>query len=113
MAVYCHQCGNALPAYARFCSNCGQSIIAPQPMPGRPLMRPREGRQIAGVCIGLARANGWDVAVVRILSVIGLCVSGGVFGIAYLACWIGIPEEPLGLPSGTYPPSPGAYPPSI
>ena len=74
-------------------------------------MRPRDGRQIAGVCIALARANGWDVAVIRILAVVGLCVSGGVFGIAYLACWIGIPEEPLGLPGGTY--GGGAYPPGI
>ncbi len=112
MAVYCHQCGTGLPPTARFCSNCGSTIQAPQPIPGRPLMRPREGRQIAGVCIALARANGWDVAVVRILAVIGLCISGGFFGIAYLACWVGIPEEPLGLPgSSNYPP--GAYPPGI
>jgi phage shock protein PspC (stress-responsive transcriptional regulator) len=113
MAVYCHQCGTGLPPTARFCSNCGSAIHVPQPIPGRPLMRPREGRQIAGVCIALARANGWDVAVVRILAVIGLCISGGLFGVAYLACWIGIPEEPLMLPSSTYPPGGGGYPPSI
>ena len=76
-------------------------------------MRPRDGRQIAGVCIALARANGWDVAVVRILAVIGLCVSGGFFGVAYLACWIGIPEEPLGLPGSSYAQGGGAYPPGI
>jgi phage shock protein PspC (stress-responsive transcriptional regulator) len=35
-------------------------------MAGRPLVRPIAGRQIAGVCIGLAQANAWDVAVVRI-----------------------------------------------
>jgi phage shock protein C len=113
MAVYCHQCGNALPPTARFCSNCGTAVFVAQPMPGRPLMRPREGRQIAGVCIALARANGWDVAVVRILTVVGVCVSGGIFAVAYLAGWIGIPEEPLGLPGGTYPPGTGAYPPHI
>jgi len=77
MAVYCHQCGTGLPPTARFCSNCGSTVYVAQPMPGRPLMRPREGRQIAGVCLALARANGWDVAVVRILTVIGVCVSGG------------------------------------
>jgi phage shock protein PspC (stress-responsive transcriptional regulator) len=111
MAVYCHQCGTGLPPTARFCSNCGKAVHIPQPVPGRPLMRPREGRQIAGVCIAIARANGWDVSVVRILAVIGICVSGGVFGVAYLACWVGIPEEPLGLPGNTY--TPGAYPPGI
>jgi phage shock protein PspC (stress-responsive transcriptional regulator) len=113
MAVYCHQCGTGLPPTARFCSNCGSTVHVAQPMPGRPLLRPREGRQIAGVCLALARANGWDVAVVRILTVVGVCVSGGVFAIAYLAGWIGIPEEPFGLPASTYSPGTGGYPPHI
>ena len=111
MTFYCHQCGNALPPTARFCSSCGATVFAPQPMPGRPLIRPRVGRQIAGVCLALARANGWDVAVVRIITVIGFCCSGGVFGIAYLAGWIGIPEEPL--PAAYPPPGAGVYPPHI
>jgi phage shock protein PspC (stress-responsive transcriptional regulator) len=77
--------------------------VAP-PTSGRPLVRPQIGRQIAGVCVGLAQAYGWDVAVVRILAVIGLVFSGGMVGVAYLACWIGIPEEPMNIP-GTYPPN--------
>ena len=108
MAVFCHQCGTGLPPTARFCSNCGAVIPVTQPMAGRPLFRPRAGRQIAGVCLALAQANGWDVAVVRIVTVLGFCFSGGFVGIAYLAGWIGIPEEPMNLPgayhSGTYPP---------
>ena len=64
-----------------------------QPIPGRPLLRPRLGRQIGGVCLALAQANGWDVALVRILAVIGLFFSSGLIGMAYLAAWIGIPEE--------------------
>jgi phage shock protein C len=111
MAVYCHQCGTGLPPTARFCSSCGTAVHVPQPVPGRPLLRPREGRQIAGVCIALARANGWDVAVVRIVTILGVVITGGVFAIAYLAGWIGIPEEPLGLSGGAYPPGSGAYPP--
>jgi phage shock protein PspC (stress-responsive transcriptional regulator) len=62
------------------------------------------GRQIAGVCLGLAQANGWDVAVVRIVTVVGFFFSGGLVAIAYLAGWIGIPEEPIGIP-GAYPPN--------
>lgn len=93
MAVYCTQCGVAQPMGARFCAQCGAVIPVAQPVPGRPLQRPRLGRQVAGVCLALARANGWDVAVVRILAVLGLCFSVGFVGIAYLACWIGIPEE--------------------
>jgi phage shock protein C len=112
MAIYCHQCGSGLPSMSRFCSNCGAAIPPMQPMPGRPLMRPRVGRQIAGVCLALARANGWDVAVVRILTVLGCCLSGGFVGVAYLAGWVGIPEEPMELP-GAYPPGSGAYPPHL
>ena len=44
-------------------------------MPGRPLIRPRAGRQIGGVCLALAQANGWDVTVVRIIAVLGLFFS--------------------------------------
>ena len=73
-------------------------------MPGRPLVRPRIGRQVAGVCLALAQANGWDVAVIRIIAVLGFIFSGGFVGVAYLAGWIGIPEEPFPLP-GTYPPT--------
>jgi phage shock protein PspC (stress-responsive transcriptional regulator) len=68
-------------------------------------VRPLVGRQIAGVCIGLAQANGWDVTVVRILAVAGFFFSGGLVAVAYLAGWIGIPEEPMPLP--------GAYPPNV
>ena len=96
MAVYCTQCGVAQPMGARFCAQCGAVIPVAQPIPGRPLQRPLLGRQVAGVCLALARANGWDVAVVRIVAVLGLCFSAGLVGIAYLACWIGIPEEQVG-----------------
>lgn len=104
MALYCHRCGTGLPAGARFCSSCGTVVAASAPMPGRPLVRPRVGRQIAGVCLALAQAYGWDVPVVRILTVLGFFFSGGLVGVAYLAGWIGIPDEPLGAP-GAYPPN--------
>ena len=112
MAVYCNRCGTALPHTARFCSNCGATIAAAPQMRSRPLVRPIHGRAIAGVCIGMAQAYGWDVALVRIFTVIGFCFSGGLVAIAYLACWIGIPDEPISLP-GVYPPGTGAYPPGI
>lgn len=101
MTIYCSQCGAALPVAARYCSRCGVALPPMQPFAAQTLVRPRAGRQVAGVCIGLARAYGWDVAVVRVLAVIGLCFSGGIVGVAYLACWIGIPDEP--------PPAPGEY----
>jgi phage shock protein C len=105
MAVFCQRCGSGMPMTAHFCSHCGAAIpIAPH-MAGRPLIRPHIGRQIGGVCIAFAQANGWDVTLVRVLAVIGCLFSSGLVGIAYLAAWIGIPEET--------PPVPGAYPPGI
>ena len=58
-------------------------------MPGRPLYRPHQGRAIAGVCIALAQANGWDVAVVRILTILGFFFSGGGGneGDSYMPWW--------------------------
>jgi len=103
MAVFCQRCGTGLPMSARFCSSCGATVPTPHPMPGRPLIRPRMGRQIAGVCLALAQSNGWDVSVVRILAVVGFFVSSGLVGVAYVAAWIGIPEETPNLP-GMYPP---------
>ena len=103
MAIHCTQCGTALPAGARFCSTCGATIPAAAYSTGRPLVRPILGRRIAGVCLGLSQAYGWDLALVRVLTVVGLFCSGGLVFIAYLACWIGIPEEPI--------PAPDAYPP--
>jgi phage shock protein C len=105
MAVFCQKCGIGLPATARFCSGCGATVPPPPTMPSRPLVRPRVGRQIAGVCLALAQSNGWDVSAVRILTVIAFLFSSGLVGVAYLAAWIGIPDEAVNLP--------GAYPPRI
>ena len=98
MAVFCQRCGTELPPGVRFCSSCGAVIPVAPFVSGRPLFRPIVGRQIAGVCIGLAQAYGWDVALVRIFTVIGLFFSGGLVAVAYLACWVGIPEETMPLP---------------
>ena len=114
MPFFCQRCGSGLPPSARFCSNCGTVVSFAAHQPGRPLVRPIVGRQIAGVCLGVAQANGWDVTVVRVLTVIGCLLSSGLVGVAYLAGWIGIPEEQIQFP-GSYPPSaPGTtYPPSV
>ena len=109
MALFCHRCGTGLPASARFCSNCGSTVNVAPPLAGRPLVRPIVGRTIAGVCIGLAQANGWDVAIVRMIAVIGFFFSGGLVAVAYLAGWIGIPEETVPMPG--YPPTGPMYPP--
>jgi phage shock protein C len=104
MAVFCQRCGSGMPMTAHFCSHCGAGIPVSPHMAGRPLIRPHAGRQIGGVCIALAQANGWDVTLVRVLAVIGCLFSSGLVGIAYLAAWIGIPEETPPLPGAYHPP---------
>jgi len=104
MTAYCSSCGNALPPAARFCSACGTAVagfanagFSPTGFPAYVprLVRPLFGRQIAGVCAALARAYGWDIGLLR-----GLAVVAGIFlcpipEIAYVAFWIGLPEEPV------------------
>lgn len=104
MAMYCHRCGTELPPSARFCSSCG-TPVAGTPLAARAVQRPRQGRVIAGVCAGLARTYGWDINLVRVLAVVGALFSGGLVGVAYLAAWVGIPEEPVEIPA--------AYPPKV
>ena len=99
MASYCQHCGNAIFSGSNFCTRCGAAIPTQPFVPGRPLSRPIIGRRLAGVCIGLAQAYGWDLAMIRVLALIGLFCSGGLVAVAYIACWIGIPEEiPSSLP---------------
>ena len=99
--VYCNACGNALADQACFCSHCGRSVVPPH-APAR-LTRPRLGRKIGGVCIGLAEHLDLDTSLVRILWVFLTFASGFFPGlIAYVLAWIIIPEEPFLLPSPNY-----------
>ncbi len=75
----------------------GSENFAGYPYPPFPtrLVRPIFGRQFAGVCVGLARTYNWDVGLVRILTVLAGIFIFPVAEIAYIACWIGIPEEQI------------------
>ena len=65
------------------------------------LVRPRQGRVIAGVCAGFAQAYGWDPVIVRlVLCVIALCGAGTPI-LAYLIAWIVMPNAPYGYPQRT------------
>ncbi len=78
-----------------------------------PILRPRYDRKIAGVCAAFARAYGWDLTVVRLV-VFALAFFGGGGLLAYIICWIVIPEDPIAFPPYPpqgYPPA-GQYPPS-
>lgn len=111
MAIFCRNCGTNLVDGVNFCSSCGAPTgFAGAVPPGvvrvaGPLMRVREFRQIAGVCAGFARSYGWDLTLVRILTVVAAILIFPIPEIGYLICWIAMPEEPLSLPAGMpYPP---------
>ncbi|MGO4595849.1 PspC domain-containing protein [Leifsonia sp. 2TAF2] len=56
------------------------------------LLRPRDGRIIAGVCAGLAQRFGLKPWTVRILFLLSCLLPGPQF-IAYVVMWIIIPGE--------------------
>lgn len=59
---------------------------------GKKIMRPREGRKIAGVCQALANFFGLDVSLIRIVWLLTVLLAGTGL-LAYLICWLVIPEE--------------------
>ena len=56
------------------------------------LVRPREGRVIAGVCAGIADRFGLSRKTVRVLFVVSTILPGPQF-VVYLALWILIPSD--------------------
>jgi phage shock protein C len=62
------------------------------------LVRPQEGRMIAGVCAGFARRYGWDVVVVRLVLTVVVVFGCGTPLLAYLIAWIVMPNERYVLP---------------
>ncbi|MFU8870929.1 PspC domain-containing protein [Micromonospora sp. SL4-19] len=58
----------------------------------RKLVRPREGRMLAGVCAGLAQRFGLSVGLVRLLFLLSLLLPGSQL-IIYVILWILMPNE--------------------
>jgi phage shock protein C len=97
--MYCSNCGRQLEDEARYCSACGTARGATRPpsdggAEGKKLTRPREARRIAGVCAGVARYLDIDVTLVRILWVLAAVFPPLPGFVAYLVCWIVMPDDP-------------------
>src|ERR1700722_1704585 len=102
--MFCPSCGKPLDLNARFCSNCGARMtpVPPATMSQTSrLVRPRYPRLIAGVCAGFAEHYGWDLSVVRVVTVLLAILTSGIGFVAYLAAWIIIPEGAYTLPQTT------------
>ena len=68
------------------------------------LVRPRQGRVLAGVCAGLGRRFGISPGIARLLFVVLLLVLPGSQILIYPVLWILMPDEDAGTPWGTPPP---------
>ena len=92
--MYCNHCGKVIQDDALVCAYCGVRIGTP--VAHRKLVRRRQGRKIAGVCLGCAEYFDMDVTLMRILWLVVAFMTGiGFF--SYPIAWILMPEEPLSL----------------
>jgi phage shock protein C len=62
-------------------------------MTGKRLYRSRTDKKIAGVCGGLAVYAGIDPVIPRLVWVV-FALAAGTGLLAYLICWLVIPQEP-------------------
>ena len=92
--MYCNYCGKAIQDDAAVCAYCGIRVGAS--VGRKRLVRPRQGRKIAGVCLGFAEYFDVDVTVVRLVWLI-VSVMTGIGLLSYPIAWIVMPEEPLML----------------
>lgn len=97
--MFCTYCAKEFGEEDRFCSACGgarqtRSFFNEQ-RKGVEFSRPREGKKIAGVCAGVARYFELDVTLVRIVWIVLVFVPPVPGLIAYVACWIAMPKDPL------------------
>ena len=94
--MYCNYCGKSIQDDANVCAYCGTrvgSVIA-----RKRLVRPREGRKIAGVCLGIAEYFDIDATLVRLIWLV-LIFGAGTGLLAYIIGWIVMPVEPYLLPA--------------
>ena len=61
--MYCNYCGKVIQDDANVCAYCGVRVGGVTARTR--LVRPREGRKIAGVCAGLAEYFDLDVTLIR------------------------------------------------
>jgi len=57
------------------------------------LVRPRDGRMIAGVCAGIGEYLGIDANIIRLVFAVLTIFSVGLGALVYLVAWAVVPEE--------------------
>ncbi|PYP89267.1 MAG: hypothetical protein DMG65_13955 [Candidatus Angelobacter sp. Gp1-AA117] len=93
--MYCNHCGKVIQDDALLCAYCGKNVACA--VVRKRLMRARgPQRKIGGVCAAFANYFDLDVTLIRIVWLVCL-ICAGIGAVAYVVCWIVIPEEPLAL----------------
>jgi phage shock protein C len=94
--MYCNYCGKVIQDDANVCAYCGVRVATSQARTR--LVRPRNGRKIAGVCLGFAEYFDIDVTLVRVVwLIVSLTTIIGM--LSYPVAWIVMPEEQMPLPA--------------
>lgn len=99
--MFCNYCGKQIQEDANVCAYCGR-VVGVRVVTRAPLVRPRFGRKVAGVCLGLAHHLAMDPTLVRI-AVVFLTIVFPPTIVAYIVAWLVMPEEiePALAPAGT------------
>jgi phage shock protein C len=118
--MMCANCNSEVQPGSRFCSACGIRLMPAyvpvhEAVAREGLVRPREGRAVAGVCAGFARRYGWDVTLVRLALVAAVIFGCGMPFVAYVIAWIVMPNErfSFAVPTTMPPTTPEAAQPSV
>src|SRR5262245_21400193 len=90
--MYCNYCGKVIQDDANVCAYCGIRVggVAAR----KKLLRPRTGRKIAGVAIGMSEYFDIDVSLMRLMWILFALLLFPVGLVAYFIAWIVIPEAP-------------------
>ena len=72
--MYCNYCGKSIQDDANICAYCGTRVGGL--ISRKRLVRPREGRKVAGVCMGMAEYFDLDVTLVRVVWLIMAFMTG-------------------------------------
>jgi phage shock protein C len=95
--MYCNYCGKSIQDDANICAYCGTRVGGS--IARKRLVRPREGRKVAGVCLGVAEYFDLDVTLVRVVWLVVALLPPTIGLLAYVIAWIVMPEEPYLLTS--------------